>query len=89
MVAHIAACTPTGPEEEVVSIWQEKQQTVISVRAVLQDQGESAAEQALWEEAAAATPALFFSPSLLFGFLVLICLLCGAALERGGREEQY
>ena len=31
-----------------------------------------------------ATPALFFSLSLLFGFLVLICLLCGAALEREG-----
>lgn len=55
----------------------------------LQDQGESATERALWEEAAVATPALFFSLSLLFGFLILICLLCCAALQRGGREEQY
>lgn len=41
------------------------------------------------EEAAAATPALFFSLSLLFRFLVLVRLICCAALERRGKEEQY
>lgn len=30
-----------------------------------------------------ATTPLFFSPSLLFGFLVLIWLLCCGGLERG------
>lgn len=76
-----------GTKEEIISIWREKQQTIVSIHAVLQEQGESATEQALWEEAAAATLALFFSLSFLFGFLVLICLLCGAALEREGESS--
>lgn len=69
-------------KQEAQSIWQKNQHSCSPPRP-----SQSAPAQALGEEAAA-TSASRLSPSLLFGLLVLICLLHGAALQGEGEGSR-